>query len=70
MMNIYILYKLIKQIKVLIAQEPGEEEEFQIQGAGCLFQILKKMFKLIDRYGLTSFLAPNTSVLTNLTNYV
>ena len=55
-MNIYILYKLIQQIKILIAQEPREDQEFQIQGAGCLFQILKKMFKLIDRYELTRFM--------------
>lgn len=48
-MNIYILYKLIEQIRKLIALGPAEEQEFQIQGAGCLFQLFKKMFKLIDR---------------------
>lgn len=49
MMNIYILYKLIQQMKKLIALGPAEEQQFQIQGAGCLFQLFKKMFKLIDR---------------------
>ncbi|MCJ1465510.1 hypothetical protein MMC07_004128 [Pseudocyphellaria aurata] len=48
-MNIYILYKLIEQIRRLIALGPTEEQEFQIQGAGCLYQLFKKMFKLIDR---------------------
>ena len=48
-MNIYILYKLVEQIKKLIACAPGEEQKFEIKGAGCLFYLFKKMFKLIDR---------------------
>ena len=49
-MNIYILYKLIVQMKRLIASEPGtEHQEFKIQGGGCLFPVLQKLFKLIDR---------------------
>ncbi|RMZ67929.1 beta-ketoacyl synthase [Pyrenophora seminiperda CCB06] len=49
-MNIYILYKLIVQIKKMIASEPGSEhEQFKIQGGGCLFPILQKLFKLVDR---------------------
>jgi high-affinity nickel-transport protein len=49
-MNIYILYKLIVQMKKLIASEPGtEHQEFKIQGGGCLFPILQRLFKLIDR---------------------
>jgi high-affinity nickel-transport protein len=49
-MNIYILYKLIVQMKKLIASEVGtEHEEFKIQGGGCLFPVLQKLFKLIDR---------------------
>jgi high-affinity nickel-transport protein len=49
-MNIYILYKLIVQMKKMIASEPGSEnDEFKIQGGGCLFPILQKLFKLIDR---------------------
>jgi len=50
LMNVYILYKLIVQMKKLIASEPGSEhEEFKIQGGGCLFPILQKLFKLIDQ---------------------
>ncbi|KAF2196876.1 NicO-domain-containing protein [Delitschia confertaspora ATCC 74209] len=49
-MNIWILYKLIVQMKKLIASEPGtEHESFKIQGGGCLFHLFQKMFKLIDR---------------------
>ncbi|KAF1939081.1 NicO-domain-containing protein [Clathrospora elynae] len=49
-MNMYILYKLIVQMQKMIASEPGSEhEQFKIQGGGCLFPILQKLFKLIDR---------------------
>lgn len=56
-MNCYILFKLIQQIKKLIALGPAEEQQFQTQGAGCLFQLFKKMFKLIDRYGLIGYIS-------------
>ncbi|KAF7443139.1 HoxN High-affinity nickel permease [Pyrenophora tritici-repentis] len=50
LMNVYILYKLIVQMKKMIASEPGSEnEQFKIQGGGCLFPILQKLFKLVDR---------------------
>ncbi|CAI4212069.1 unnamed protein product [Parascedosporium putredinis] len=49
LMNAYILYKLIKQlIKVLRLPEGQEDEIWKIEGGGILFNILKKMFKLID----------------------
>ena len=50
-MNAYILYRLIVQIQKVIRLQPDEaaEEAWKIQGGGCLFQVLKKMFKLIDR---------------------
>lgn len=49
-MNIYILYKLIVQMRKMIACEPGtEHQEFKIHGGGFLFNIFQKMFKLIDR---------------------
>ena len=47
--NLYILYKLVQQMRTLIATRLGEEEGFKIQGAGCLFHLFKKMFKLINR---------------------
>lgn len=50
LMNMYILYKLVKQLQKLLATHPQEEESFRIQGAGVLFNLLKKMFRAIDRY--------------------
>ena len=49
-MNIYILIKLIKLMRKLVVSAPGEEQNFEIKGAGCLFYLFRKMFKLIDRW--------------------
>jgi high-affinity nickel-transport protein len=50
-MNAYILYKLHKQLqKVLDLPEGQEDEAWKIEGGGLLFGVLKRMFKLIDRY--------------------
>ena len=49
LLNAYILYKLIQQMRKLIRSAPEAGAEFKLQGAGCLFYLLKKMFKLIDR---------------------
>ncbi|KAJ5263917.1 Nickel/cobalt transporter high-affinity [Penicillium angulare] len=50
LMNAYILYKLIRQMqKVFNLPEGQEDEAWKIEGGGPLFNILKKMFKLIDR---------------------
>ncbi|EXJ54529.1 hypothetical protein A1O7_09869 [Cladophialophora yegresii CBS 114405] len=50
-MNAYILYKLIVQIKKVIRLQPEQEgeEAWKIEGGGCFFRLLKRMFKLIDR---------------------
>ncbi|KAF2100613.1 high affinity nickel transport protein nic1, partial [Rhizodiscina lignyota] len=49
-MNMYILYKLVVQLRRMVdSPEEQEEEHFQIQGAGCLYHVFKRMFKLIDR---------------------
>lgn len=48
-MNIYILYKLIRELQRLIVLEPDENDGFRIQGAGILFNLFRRMFKLIDR---------------------
>ena len=50
-MNIYILHKLVQLMRKLIASAPGAEQSFEIKGAGCMFYLFKKMFKLIDRSG-------------------
>jgi len=48
-LNGYILYKLIKQIRLLIASEAGFDQTFKIEGVGCLFSLFKKMFKIVDK---------------------
>ena len=48
-MNIFVLHQLIQQMKRLIATACGEEQDLEIKGAGCLFFLFQKMFKLIDR---------------------
>jgi high-affinity nickel-transport protein len=50
-MNVWILVKLLKELrKVMNTPADAEEPEFRIEGGGCLFQVLKKMFRLVDRY--------------------
>jgi len=48
-MNIYIFVKLLQQLRQLIRTPPGSETGFKIEGGGLLFNLFKKMFKLIDR---------------------
>jgi nickel/cobalt transporter (NiCoT) family protein len=50
LVNAYILYKLVVQLRKVLDLSPTQAEQaWKIEGAGCLFLILKKMFKLIDR---------------------
>ena len=50
LMNMYILYKLIKQMQKILSLPEGQEDEiWKIDGGGPLFRMLKKMFRLIDR---------------------
>lgn len=49
LLNIYICYKLVEQLRKLIRSSPDGEQTLNIQGAGCLFYLFKKMFKLIDK---------------------
>jgi nickel/cobalt transporter (NiCoT) family protein len=50
-LNAYILYKLVVQIRKIIRLRPGYEaaEAWKVEGGGVLFRLLKRMFKLIDR---------------------
>lgn len=55
LMNAYILYKLYKQMqKVLNLPEGREDEAWKIEGGGILFNVLRKMFKVINRYDYSS----------------
>ena len=49
-MNIFILYKLIQQMRKLIHSNPDDEEGLVFKGAGCLFWLFQKAFKGIDRH--------------------
>ena len=50
LMNVYILYRLVLQMKkALRLSEDDLDQAWNVEGGGCLFMILKKMFKLIDR---------------------
>jgi nickel/cobalt transporter (NiCoT) family protein len=50
LVNAYILYKLFAQLRKVLRLSPNQAEQaWKVEGAGCLFLILKKMFKLIDR---------------------
>lgn len=50
-MNLWILYKLVKEMQRLIAAGGREDasNEWGIQGAGCLMQVFKGAFRMIDR---------------------
>lgn len=49
LVNIYILYKLVEQLRRILSRAPDSElDAFSFDGAGCLFSIFKGMFKLID----------------------
>ncbi|RPB13976.1 high affinity nickel transport protein nic1 [Morchella conica CCBAS932] len=51
LMNAWILYKLIKEMKRLISRSSEDEEVdmWNVQGAGCLMGVFKGAFKMIDR---------------------
>lgn len=50
LMNVYILYKLLGQMRKFVASAPGEEHtHFKFEGAGVLFNLFRRLFKLVDR---------------------
>jgi high-affinity nickel-transport protein len=52
LMNGYILYKLVVQLRLILAMPVGHETSpaaLRVEGGGPLFRILKRIFKLIDR---------------------
>lgn len=48
-MNMFILYRLVKQLNKLLATHPSHHQGFKLEGAGCLVGLFKSMFRLIDR---------------------
>lgn len=64
LMNGYILFKLIRQMQKVFRLPAGQEDEaWKIEGGGILFSVLKKMFKLIDRYATHPTTRCNSSSL-------
>lgn len=50
-LNIWIMLKLVQELrKVMNTPADAEEPEFKIEGGGLLFNVLKKLFKMVDRY--------------------
>jgi nickel/cobalt transporter (NiCoT) family protein len=51
LMNGYILYRLVLQLRKIFHMHPNQSqaEAWKIEGGGVLFRILKKLFKVIDR---------------------
>lgn len=49
-MNIYILYKLVRQLQRAITSDETEDMGLQFYGGGCLFSLFKGIFRMIDRY--------------------
>ncbi|KAK0944783.1 hypothetical protein LTR29_003796 [Friedmanniomyces endolithicus] len=48
--NGWILYKLVLQLRRAIAAPPAQESlDFSFEGGGCMMQVLRKMFKLVDK---------------------
>ena len=52
-MNVYILFNLIGELKRCIRAGPLPQDGPWV-GGGCLVHLFKKMFKLIDRYIMES----------------
>ncbi|MBE7180939.1 MAG: hypothetical protein INR71_06975, partial [Terriglobus roseus] len=48
-MNAYILARLVQQLRALLRADDVAHGQFQLQGGGCLFTLLKRTFKLVDR---------------------
>ncbi len=46
--NAYILCKLVQQMRSHL-KKPAEDPQLEIRGHGCMFQLLQKLFKLMDR---------------------
>ena len=59
--NVFILYKLIKDLNKAIKTYPSQHRDFKITGAGCLLNLFKKMFKLIGKWSLDSWTPSETN---------
>jgi high-affinity nickel-transport protein len=49
LVNCYILVKLVKELKRLVMSDDTQFSAFNFSGTGCLFQIFKGLFKIVDK---------------------
>lgn len=55
--NLFILWKLVRQLRGYLAGPgPVEGEGSVVQGYGCMFGLLRRLFRLIDRWAFSFFL--------------
>ncbi|KAL8953588.1 MAG: hypothetical protein Q9222_000583 [Ikaeria aurantiellina] len=47
--NLYILWKLVRRLRSYL-ERPAQEPQLQIQGHGCMFGLLRKLFWLMDKW--------------------
>ena len=60
LMNGYILFKLIRQMQLLVSAGINDEARPEITGGGVLFRCFRWLFKLIDRWVKCSAHLPKT----------
>lgn len=50
-MNIYILIKLVRQLRIMIHSDPSASAiaNYSFEGGGCLFALFKRLFRLINQ---------------------
>ncbi|KAL8855051.1 MAG: hypothetical protein Q9221_000248 [Calogaya cf. arnoldii] len=53
--NLYILWKLVRQLRAYLSGPPVEGENSVTQGYGCMFGLLRRLFRLIDRWASLPF---------------
>lgn len=58
--NMYILWKLVKQMRSYLHRPANEDPQLNMQGYGCMFRLLRKLFMLMDRW-VTVGLLPNAN---------
>lgn len=47
--NSYILLLLILQMRRLLRANREEQTKWKLEGGGCLFRVLKKLYRLVDK---------------------
>jgi high-affinity nickel-transport protein len=48
-MNIYILYKLVQELRKHLRKSESDAFQLNFEGAGCMFGLLRRLFRIVDR---------------------